>query len=78
MRDAHVADEVAHVAGAEDVAHQPAPLVHVEAVAFGRDDARGILAAMLQHGHPVVQELVDGTAGDDSDDAAHAARRPFG
>jgi hypothetical protein len=39
VRDAHVADEVAHVARAEHVAHEPAALVHVEAVALGRDDA---------------------------------------
>jgi hypothetical protein len=56
------------------VAHEPAALVHVEAVALGRDDARGVLSAMLEHGHPVIQELVDGRAGDDADDAAHRVR----
>jgi hypothetical protein len=71
VRDPHVAHEVAHVAGAEDVAHEPAALVHVEAVPVGRDDARGVLAAMLQHRHPVIEKLVDGAAGDDANDSAH-------
>src|SRR6185369_9186831 len=74
--DAHVPHEVAHVARAEDVAHEAAPLVHVEAVALGGDDAGCILAAVLQDRHPVVQELVHGTAGHDSDDAAHGSSVP--
>jgi hypothetical protein len=78
MGDAHVAHEVAHIARAEDVAHEAAALVHVEAVALGRDDARRVLAAVLQHRHPVVEELVDGAAGDDSDDSAHTLTPPSG
>ncbi len=48
MRDAHVAAEIAHVARAEDVAHHARRLVHVERVVLGRDDARGVLPAVLQ------------------------------
>ena len=65
------AEQRAHVAGAEHVAHHAAALVHVEVGAFGRDDARGVLAAMLQHQQPVVEQLVDRVAGDDAEYSAH-------
>src|SRR5258708_35975466 len=71
MRDAHVADQAAPVARGEHLPHEALALVHVEAVAFGRDDARGVLAAMLQHRHPVIEQLVDGTARDHSYDSTH-------
>ena len=71
--DAGVAHERAHVAGAEDVAHEPAALVHVERAFVGGDDAGGILAAVLQHQQPVVEQLVDGRLGDYADDSTHAS-----
>ncbi len=58
MRHAHIAQQIAHVAGAEHVARQPLLLVHVEAAFFCRHDAGRILTAMLQHHQPVVQELI--------------------
>ena len=73
MADAHGALEASHVARAEDVADQSATLVHVETVAFGRDDAGRVLAAVLKHREPVVEDLVDGAARDDSHDSAHAS-----
>ena len=74
MRDADVAEQRAHVARAEHVAHQAAALVHVEFAAFGGDDPGGVLPAVLQHQQPVVQQLVDGRLGDDADDSTHTPR----
>ena len=71
MADADGALQVAHVPGAEDVAHQAAALVHVEGAAFGCDDAGGVLAAVLQHLQSVVEQLIDGRLGDDADDSTH-------
>ena len=71
MRDARVAAERAHVARAEYVAHHAAALVHVEGRAFGRDDAGRVLAAMLQHQEPVVQDLVHSAASDYTEYSAH-------
>jgi hypothetical protein len=42
-----IADQVAHVAGAEHVAHHAQLLVHVEHAAVHGDDAGGILAPVL-------------------------------
>ena len=66
-----LAGQVAHVAGAKHVAHHAARLVHEAAVVLHRNDARCILAAMLQQQQRVVDELVDGRIGDHADDAAH-------
>jgi len=71
VRDAHVAAEIAHVPRAEDVAHHARRLVHVEHVVLGRDDARGVLPAMLQQQQPVIEQLVDGGLRDDAEDPAH-------
>ncbi len=49
----------------------PRRLVHVERVALGGDDAGGVLAAVLQEEQPVVEQLVDGSAADDSQYSAH-------
>jgi hypothetical protein len=69
--DAHGAGQRAHVAGAEHVAHHARRLVHVERAALGRNDARRVLPAMLEEEQPVVEELVDGRTGDDSQNPAH-------
>ena len=66
VADAEIADEVAHVARAEDVAYVAARLVQVERVAVARDDARGVLAAVLQQQEAVVQHLVDRRVSDDA------------
>ena len=57
--DAGVAGEIAHVAGAEYVAHHADVFVHVERIVFDGNDAGGVLAAVLQHLQAVVQQLVD-------------------
>ena len=54
----------------------PAALVHVERVALGRDDARRVLAAVLQQQQPVVEELIDGRTGDDAENPAHGTDFP--
>jgi hypothetical protein len=38
---------------------------------LGRDDAGRILAAVLQHQQPVIEQLVDRMLGDDPDYPAH-------
>ncbi|MNT34700.1 hypothetical protein D3C72_1706940 [compost metagenome] len=63
-RIAHLADtggagQAAHIAGAEDIAHQAVGLVHVESTAVGGGDAGSILSAMLQQQQAVVNQLVD-------------------
>jgi len=45
--------------------------VHVELAPLLRDDARRILAAVLQQQQAVIDELVDGGFADDADYPAH-------
>ncbi len=59
MRDARIALQGAHVAGAEHIAHQTVALVQMEGVAVYGGDTRRILPAMLQYLQPVIQQLVD-------------------
>ena len=60
VAEAHLAEQRAHVAGAERLAHLALGLVDVEdAVALGGGDARGVLAAVLQQQQGVVDLLVD-------------------
>jgi hypothetical protein len=71
MGDAHVAGQRAHVARAKHVAHHAGALLHVESLVLAGDDARRVLAAVLQEEQPVVEQLVDGRASDDTQNAAH-------
>ena len=66
MGDARVAQQGAHVARAEHVAHQAVALVQIEGVAVQRGDARRILPAVLQYLQAVIQQLVDGVVSDDA------------
>jgi hypothetical protein len=54
MGDAPVADQAAHVAGTEHIAHQARALVHVKTPALRRGDAGRILPAMLEHLQAVI------------------------
>mmetsp|Transcript_59251 Transcript_59251/g.139740 ORF Transcript_59251/g.139740 Transcript_59251/m.139740 type:complete len:404 (-) Transcript_59251:1158-2369(-) len=71
LAEADRARQRAHVAGAEDVAHHAARLVHEALLALHRDDTGRILTAMLQQQQRVIQELVDGRSSEGADDAAH-------
>ena len=73
MADAGVPRQGAHVAGAEDVAHQPAPLVHRKVLTIAGGDAGGILATMLQQQQTVIQQLVDRRCADSPQDPTHMA-----
>jgi hypothetical protein len=73
MPDAEVSGEVAHVARAEDVADVAGALVQVERRPVARDDARGILSAVLQQQQGVVEHLVDRRVRDDADDSTHGS-----
>ena len=76
VADADMAQEIAHVARAKDVADVAARLVHVKRRAVVGHDAGGVLAAMLQQQQPVVEHLVDRRMGDDAYDSAHERCSP--
>ena len=71
LGDTGPARQGAHVACPEDVAHLARALEHVEAVAMHGGDPRGVLAAMLQQQQGVVQQLIDRTGRNDTDNSAH-------
>jgi hypothetical protein len=71
VADADVALEVEHGLLVEDVPDQARALVHRQQALARGDDARGVLATMLQHGQRVVDALVDRRRADDSDQTAH-------
>ena len=71
VRDAGGAAQRPHVACPEHVAHHARALVHVKRGPFGRDDAGRVLAAVLQHQQPVIEQLIDLALCDDSNDSAH-------
>ena len=71
MGDTHVARQSAHVARAENVAHEAGALVHEKGVVLARGDAGRILSAMLQDHQPIVEQLVDRPVSHDSENTAH-------
>jgi hypothetical protein len=71
LAQAHGARQRPHIAGAKHVAHHAARLVHEALGALHRDDARGVLATVLQQQQSVIDQLVDRLFGDHADDAAH-------
>ena len=71
MPDPGIADQGAHVAGAEHVAHHAAAFVHVKAVAVAGHDAGCILSAVLKDLQPVIQELIDGRFAHYTNDPTH-------
>ncbi len=71
MADADVARELHHVLLLEHIAHQACVLAHEELAPLARHDARGILAAVLQHRERIVEALIDRARADDSYDSAH-------
>ena len=73
--DADVALELQHVPLLEHVADQAVVLAQEQLAVVRGHDARGILAAMLQHRQRIVELLVDRAVTDDADDAAHVLLR---
>ena len=78
MPDAEVSGEIAHVARAEDVADVAGAFVQVERRPVVRDDARGVLPAVLQQQQPVVEHLIDRRVRDDAYDSTHGSYAPGG
>ena len=74
VADADVALELQHVVLLEDVAHQALALAHEQLAVGDRGDARGVLAAMLQHRQGVIDPLIDSAGSDDSGNAAHSVQ----
>ena len=73
---ADVALELEHVLLLEHIAHQPRILAHEQLAVLRGHDARGILAAMLQHRQRIVDALIDRARSDHSDDSAHERSPP--
>ena len=71
MADPDIAGQVAHVAGADHIADQAVVLAQEQAAEVAGDDARRILAAMLQYGETVEKALVDRATSRDTDNSAH-------
>ena len=71
MGDSHIAGQRAHIARAEDVAHQAGAFVHVKRVALAGGNPRRILAAMLQHHQAIVKQLIDRCGRDNPEYPAH-------
>ena len=71
MADAGVAHELAHVAGAEDVAHVARRLVHVKHRALAGHDAGRVLTTVLQQQQAVIQDLINRRMRNSADDSAH-------
>ena len=72
VADADVALQLQHVPLLEHVAHEADVLAQEQLAFVLGHDARGILAAVLQHGQRVIDLLVDRAETDDADDSAHA------
>ena len=73
MANAGVAEQIAHVAGAEHVARHALGLVLVEHRAIGGHDAGGVLPAMLQRHQAVVDQLVHRAVRNDADHTTHGS-----
>jgi hypothetical protein len=71
MADPDIAGKVAHVAGADHIADQAVVLAQEQAAEITGDDARRILATVLQYGEAVEQALVDRATSRDTDNSAH-------
>src|SRR3989344_650925 len=74
VADAHVALEAEHVALLEHVAHLAVVLAQMDALILAGEDTRGILTAMLQNQHAIVNGLINRSLGKNPDNAAHAAK----
>ena len=53
---------------------RPLALAHEQLALGDGHDARGVLAAVLQHRQRVIDPLIDSAGSDDSDDAAHSVQ----
>ena len=73
MSDAEITGEIAHVARAKDIADVAGAFVQVERRPVARDDARGILAAVLQQQQSVVEHLIDRRLRNDAYDSTHGS-----
>src|SRR5690606_21748845 len=72
VAETDIAQQRAHVTGAEGLAHHAGGLGLVHHTGgFGGGDAGGVLPAVLQQQERVVDVLVDRSVADHSDDAAH-------
>ena len=72
LTDPDIAREVAHVARAKHVAHEPHGLVHVKVKSVERGNARRVLTAMLQEVQRIVDALVHRFPGHHGNDTAHS------
>ena len=71
LAQADIARQGAHVAGAKNVAHHALGLVHEKFTTQLRDDARRVLAAVLQQQKTVINQLIDRGVTDNTNYSAH-------
>ena len=71
LTQTHIARQRPHVASTKHVAHHALGLVHEKLAPLLRDDARRILAAMLQQQQAVIDQLIDRGFADNADYSAH-------
>lgn len=72
MADTHVAGELPHMTGAENVPDEAVVLAEIEFALVAGHDAGSILATMLEHRQTVVQGKIDVGFTNYADDATHA------
>jgi hypothetical protein len=77
VAETEVARKIAHVSCPEGFTNLALRLCHVEGSTLARGNAGRILPAVLEERECVVNLLIDGCGGNDSDDAAHDRRFPF-
>ncbi len=76
MPNAHRTQQPRHIVHLEDVGEQAVSLLEVKPVFKAGGNARGILAAMLQHGKAFIDNRANCTMPEDADDTAHGASLP--
>ncbi len=77
MAHAHVALQLPHILGLEDVLHQPRVLLQVDPASRTGSDARRILPPMLKHQQGIIECLIHGRFCDAADDTTHRNHRPI-
>jgi hypothetical protein len=73
MRNAGIPEEVSHVAGTEDFAHETHRFMLMEGQTVQRCDAGSILTAVLKEKKRVIKALIYGAVRDHPYNAAHSS-----
>ena len=71
VSDAHGAEQAGHIAGVKNVGDKAVSFVEVEALFEECGDTRGVLAAVLEHGKRIVDDLAYRTMSENAHNTAH-------